>query len=184
MSMAESMRAAATLPTDKRPDTLLIFSAVVLLALPVPAAQLYVATSGSDSNSGTRRKPFATLERARDEARRFTQNGKLPKGGLTIWLRGGDYLRTNALELTTADAGTPNSPIVWRACKGETVRLLGGRKLSGFEPVTDPAITRVASSTCGRMKSKFLSVSYTPCRAGIARVPPDDPSECHPPRRQ
>ena len=140
MSMAELMRAMASFPTGKRPDTLLILSAALLLALPAPAAQLYVATTGSDTNSGTRRKPFATLERARDEVRRFSQNGKLPKGGVTIWLRGGDYLRTNALELTAADAGTPNSPIVWRAGKGETVRLLGGRKLSGFAAVTDPAM--------------------------------------------
>ena len=34
MSMAEPTRAAATLPTDKRPDTLLVLSAVLLLALP------------------------------------------------------------------------------------------------------------------------------------------------------
>ena len=97
MSIAKLIRAVASLPTDKKPNTLLILSAALLLALPTPAAQLYVATTGNDTNSGTRHKPFATLERARDEIRRFTQNGKLPKGGVTIWLRGGDFLRTNAL---------------------------------------------------------------------------------------
>jgi len=114
--------------------------ATLLLALPSLAAELYVAPTGSDDNPGTRAKPFATLERARDEVRRFTQAGKLPRGGVTVWLRGGDYLRTNALELTAADSGTPTAPVVWRARKEETVRLLGGMKLSGFEPVTDPAI--------------------------------------------
>jgi hypothetical protein len=140
MSTAEWMWAVATPPTGKWPATSLILYATLLLALPAPAAQLYVATAGSDTNPGTQNKPFATPERARDEVRRLAQRGKLSKGGVTIWLRGGDYLRTNALELTAADSGTPQSPIVWRACKGETVRLLGGRKLSGFEPATDPAI--------------------------------------------
>jgi hypothetical protein len=122
------------------PLRLLILNATLLLALPTPAAQLYIGPAGSDTNSGTQSKPFATLERARDEARRLKQDGKPPKGGLTIWLRGGDYFRANALELTAADSGTPDTPIVWRACKGETVRLLGGRKLAGFQPVTEPGI--------------------------------------------
>jgi len=115
-------------------------SATLLLALPSPAAELYVSPHGSDTNSGTRARPFATLERARDEVRRLRQAEKLPKGGITIWLRGGDYLRTNALELTAGDSGTPKGPVVWRAAKGETVRLLGGCRLSGFTPVTDAAL--------------------------------------------
>ena len=128
MTMAELMRGVASL------------SAALLLALPASAVELYVAPNGGDTNPGTHAKPFATLERARDEARRLRQDGKAAKGALTIWLRGGDYLRTNALELTAADSGTSNAPIIWRAAKGESARLLGGRKLSGFAPVTDAVI--------------------------------------------
>ncbi|HOX58637.1 MAG TPA: right-handed parallel beta-helix repeat-containing protein [Candidatus Paceibacterota bacterium] len=113
--------------------------AALLLAPVCPAADLYVSPAGSDSNAGTRARPFATLERARDEARRLRQNHKPSKGALTIWLRAGDYFRTNALDLTAEDSGTPNTPVCWSAIKGETVRLLGGRPLSGFVPVTDPA---------------------------------------------
>src|ERR1019366_1877443 len=123
-----------------RPAQLLILSTILLLALPGPAAQLYLSTAGSDNNPGTRAKPFATLERARDEARKLRQEGRLSRSGATIWLQGGDLLRTNALQLTAADSGTPNAPIVWRAAKGEDVRLLGGRKLVGLESVADPAI--------------------------------------------
>jgi hypothetical protein len=119
---------------------LLFLSATLLLALPGLSAELYVSPVGRDTNPGTRAKPFATLERARDQVRKLRQDDRLPRGGITIWLRRGDYVRTNALELTTADSGTPEAPIVWRACKGETARLLGGRRLSGFEPVTNPAI--------------------------------------------
>jgi hypothetical protein len=126
--------------------------AALLFTLSCPATQLYVATTGSDQNPGTRHKPFATLERARDEARGLRREGKLPGGGVTVWLRGGDYLRTNALELTAADSGTAKSPIVWRASKGETVRLLGGRRLPGFEPVTDTSIlARLPESSRGHV---------------------------------
>ena len=81
MSMAELMRAVASLPTDKRPGTFLILSAALLLTLPAPAAQLYVATTGSDTNSGSRRKPFATLERARDEVELTLRDGVALAGG-------------------------------------------------------------------------------------------------------
>ena len=103
-------------------------------------AQVYVSPIGADTNPGTKSKPFATLERARDTVRELRRTGKLPNEGLTIWLRGGDYLRTNALELGTADSGTASGPIVWRSVRGERARLLGGRVLKEFQPVTNAAI--------------------------------------------
>jgi len=112
------------------------------LGLGVEAAtrQLFVSPAGLDTNPGTRSKPFATLEAARNAVRQLKQNGELPKGGVRIWLRGGEYVRTMAFDLTSADSGTPEAPITYRAYKHETVRLLGGRKLSGLAPVTDPAV--------------------------------------------
>jgi hypothetical protein len=104
------------------------------------AADLYVSLTGDDANPGSESRPLATLEAARDAARRLRQDGRLATGGVTIWLRGGDYVRTSALELTAADAGTAEAPVVWRACPEETVRLLGGQQLPEFQPVTDEAI--------------------------------------------
>lgn len=103
-------------------------------------ADFYVAPKGSDKNSGTKSNPFLTLERARDAVRELKHAGTIPKNGLTVWLRAGDVVRTNALELTQADSGTAEGPIVWRAYPNERVRLLGGRMLSGFKPVTDTNI--------------------------------------------
>ena len=103
-------------------------------------ADFHVSPAGADSNPGTKSKPFASLERARNAIRELTTAGELPKGGVTVWLRGGDYFRTNALELGPSDSGTANAPIIWRAFRNERVRLLGGRTLTGFQPVTDPAV--------------------------------------------
>ncbi|MCB1127602.1 MAG: right-handed parallel beta-helix repeat-containing protein, partial [Verrucomicrobiae bacterium] len=63
--------------------------------------------------------------------------GDLPADGLTVWLHEGVYFRDRALGLTGADSGTSDAPIVWRAMPGETVRLTGGRTLTGFEKVSD-----------------------------------------------
>jgi len=123
-----------------RASLLTICSVTLLVAAPTLQADFFVSPTGVDTNPGTKAKPFASLETARDAVRRLKAQGKLPRGGVTVWLRGGDYPRTNALELSAEDSGTPNAPIVWRAWKNETVRLLGGRKLNGFEPITDAAM--------------------------------------------
>ncbi len=103
-------------------------------------ADFYVSPTGRDGNPGSEDRPFATLEAARDAVRRQKAAGLPPRGGVTIWLRGGDHVRTNALELTAADSGTPEAPLVWRAFAGETPRLLGGRRLEAFLPLSDPAV--------------------------------------------
>ena len=99
-----------------------------------------MSPAGSDGNPGTKAKPFATLERARGAVRELKRGARFPKRGLTVWLRGGDYVRTKPLELAPEDSGTPEAPIIWRSYKHESVRLLGGRRLAGFQITTDPAV--------------------------------------------
>lgn len=52
----------------------------------------------------------------------------------------GVYPLAQAFELTAADAGTADGPITYRAAPGAEVRLSGGRAVTNFAPVTDPAI--------------------------------------------
>ncbi len=58
-------------------------------AMPSHAITLHVAPGGADANPGTRAKPFATLERARDEVRALKKAGPLPRGGVAVELAGG-----------------------------------------------------------------------------------------------
>jgi len=119
----------------------LIFIFSLFLALLSPArADFYISTSGSDAGGGTKSKPFATLEGARDAIRYRIARGDGKRKPITIWVHGGDYLRTNAFELIAADSGAADAPIAWRAYKNERVRLLGGRTLTGFTPVSDAAV--------------------------------------------
>ena len=109
---------------------------------------LFVANNGNDTWSGRLSEPnaaqtdgpFATLERARDEIRKMKRAGEIPEGGVTVEMCGGMYQREQAFELSAEDSGSEDAPVVYRAQQGETVRLAGGKVVTGFEPVTDPAI--------------------------------------------
>ena len=102
----------------------------------------YVSPSGDDSALGSRSRPFATLSKARDAIRELKEAGGLPEGGITVHIRSGVYSLTESFELTDRDGGTESSPIVYRAYKDEEVRLIGGKRIDGFKPVTNPAILK------------------------------------------
>lgn len=115
---------------------------------PAPGRTIYVAPGGNDAWSGTLAEPngektdgpLATLEHARDEVRRLKRESGLPAGGVAVVLRGGAYERAKTFELGPDDSGTADSPVVYRAAEGEEVRLVGGRRVTGFKPVADPAV--------------------------------------------
>ncbi len=104
------------------------------------AAEFTVATDGDDANPGTETKPFATLGRARDAVRELKAKGPLPGGGVTVELRGGAYQLAQPFALAEADGGASNAPVVYRARKGEDVRLVGGRIVTGWTRVADAAV--------------------------------------------
>ncbi len=100
----------------------------------------FVALNGQDSNPGTREKPFATLERARDAIRAARGTKGTEWHGATVWLAGGFYERRESFELTTKDSGTAEAPVIYRALPGETVRLVGGVRVTNFTKTTDAAV--------------------------------------------
>jgi len=57
-----------------------------------------------------------------------------------VVLLGGNYVRTNSLNLTSADSGEVGASVIWQAAKSQRVRLLGGRSLAGFRPVTNAGV--------------------------------------------
>ena len=121
--------------------------ALAALGLAGPATagvELHVSPKGDDGAAGTKTAPFRTMQQARDAVRRLKARGPLATGGVTVWLRGGQYPLAETVELTEADGGTAEAPVVYRAAAGEQPRLLGGRMVrpGDLRPVTDPAILR------------------------------------------
>ena len=104
---------------------------------------LHVAQNGDDGNPGTRDKPLATLERARNAVRELKkQPGGTAAGGITVDVQAGLYAMDATLELGAEDSGTADAPVIYRAAPGAEVRLSGGRTISGFEPVSDAALLK------------------------------------------
>jgi len=119
------------------------FLALTFLAGGAAMGQEYwVSVAGNDSAAGTKDMPFATLERARDAVRETRKAGGLPKGGVTVWLRGGVYEISKTFELNHTDSGTAESLMVVRSVPGEEVRLVGRKQIpsSAFKTVTDPDV--------------------------------------------
>ncbi len=97
----------------------------------------YVAPRGNDANPGTRSRPFATLERARNAVRSVRNSEKRE-----VVVREGAYERRSAFTLGPEDSGTETNPVVWRAASSGKARLVGGSVLpaSAFRLVEDPAV--------------------------------------------
>lgn len=122
---------------------ILAFLFVQLISITAEAGEnaFYVSTDGDDKASGTSvAKAFATLQCARDAIGKLKKAEALLEGGVTVWIRSGEYYLDGGFELTSEDSGTSESPIVYRAMSGERVRIIGGREVSGWQKVQEKAI--------------------------------------------
>jgi len=79
------------------------------------AADLYVSLEGSDDNSGSKGKPFASLAAARDAARSYAG-----KEAVTVQVADGVYYLPETLIFTTADSGAEKYPVTYQARKPQT----------------------------------------------------------------
>ena len=156
---------------------------VLMVADCAGAAKLFVSPNGNDVWSGRLAGPnaeltdgpLASLERARDEVRKMKAGAGLPAGGVVIELRPGVYELSRTFELTAADSGTAASPVVYRASPDGDVRLVGGRVVAGWQPVTDPAVLGRMDEcpflhSSGRISGRRVSVHgdglcFRPCRS-------------------
>ena len=93
--------------------------------------EFYVATNGSDKNSGTEKKPFLTLERARDAVRKANRK---KVGEITVYLRGGTHVRNGTFLLTQQDSGKKGNTVLYTSYPNERAVLSGGTALSGWQP--------------------------------------------------
>jgi parallel beta-helix repeat protein len=120
-----------------------LFLAIALLgAARCQAVDIFVSPRGSDNADGSRARPFATLEQARDAIRHAKATDRYPSTGLVVQLAPGDYRRGAPFELGAEDSGKAGAPIIYRGAPGGVTRILGGRSfsLSEFAPVQDSAI--------------------------------------------
>lgn len=103
-------------------------------------AELFVSTTGDDNNPGTIDNPFKTIEGAQKAIRNLKSTTGLPKGGITVQIRGGDYYYLNSsVTFNEEDSGTKECPIIYKRYNDEKVSFNGGVHidLSKATPVSD-----------------------------------------------
>jgi len=89
---------------------------------------LYVSPSGDNKNQGTLKKPFASLERAKEAVKLLKKDGN--KNEVNIVLLKGTYYLEEPLVFTSDESGFPGAPYIIKAERSAKVTLSGGVKLS------------------------------------------------------
>lgn len=111
------------------------------------AADLFVAPAGSDTNPGTKDKPFATLQRAITAARTAQP--------ATIQLMDGTYVQATPLTLTAADSGLK--------IQGDNTRLIAAKAVppATLHLSTDPRLDPEAKGHVYEIDTATLGLSHT-----------------------
>jgi hypothetical protein len=91
----------------------------------------YVSPAGSDSNPGTREKPFATIEKAKEAVRSAGQSGQL--ADITVYLDGGVYQVEESIAFKPEDSGKDSFQVIYKAMEGEKPILSGGLQITDWE---------------------------------------------------
>jgi parallel beta-helix repeat protein len=117
----------------------LLAGTLIMTAGMLPASTVYVATNGNDQWSGRLPQPNAaetdgplrTLQGTQKYVRAIIRDGLTEP--VDVVIRQGAYHLENTLSFTQADSGTPECPVTWRAAEGETVRIRGVRRVTGWK---------------------------------------------------
>ena len=101
--------------------------------------ELYVALDGDDTNSGSKDKPFATINKALEYVEALQNYGV---DGIVVYLREGTYLVNEPITLNEAHSGKNGIPVIISAYPGETVSFTGAVNIAGSKAtaVSDESI--------------------------------------------
>lgn len=146
----------------KRILTIIVCVTLAMHAQAQIMASYYVSPAGNDSNPGTEAQPFKTIKKARDVIR--ARPGAWT-GDIYVWLRGGTYTFTSALEFTETDAGKDGHYVAYQAYTNERPIISGGTQITGWS-LWQNGIYRAA---CGSQEFRQLYVNGK--RAVRARTP-------------
>ncbi|WP_405296764.1 right-handed parallel beta-helix repeat-containing protein [Algibacter sp. Ld11] len=93
----------------------------------------FVATNGSDTNPGTKKRPFATINRAKMAIRGLSKKDK----DIVVYIRGGRYYMDKPIVFDELDSAKDGFKVTYKAYGGEKPVIIGGKPLSNWEKVSD-----------------------------------------------
>jgi len=115
---------------------LVLWGFVLFSVVSHASVKIYVSTSGNDSNQGTKDSPLASLKGAVNKVQALSEDQK-SDGPVEIIIGDGNYFMPEPLVLEPNNSGTENSPLVFKAESGAHPVFYGGKRISGFEKVSE-----------------------------------------------
>jgi hypothetical protein len=115
---------------------LALVGALIMGTIPAGAATLYVAPNGNDAGPGTRARPLASLQGARDAVRRLKARGPLTEP-MRVQFAAGRYSMEQPVVFGLEDGGTAEAPVIYEAAPGAKPVFTGGRRITGFRRGAD-----------------------------------------------
>jgi hypothetical protein len=101
----------------------------------VYSTDFYLAVTGNDANPGTREKPFATIERAKQAAEiSFRQN---PNEDCTIWLDEEKYNISKPVVFNAERFTNQSANLFFKAVTGKNPIISGGIVITGWQKISD-----------------------------------------------
>lgn len=103
----------------------------------------YIAPYGNDANPGTKAAPFASITAAQKAVRLFKK--EQPDVSVTVLIAAGVYSITTPIIFTKEDGGRISAPVTYKAMDKATPAFTGGKKITGWAKVSDPAMLKKLS---------------------------------------
>jgi hypothetical protein len=114
-----------------------LLALLLLINFPARAADIFVATNGSDLNDGSKGKPLASVAAALRKASELRRlNDATIVNGIHIIVSGGTYNLFEPIVIKPEDAGTALSPTYIEAAANETPVISGGFAISNWKQMT------------------------------------------------
>jgi hypothetical protein len=147
----------------------ILLAIAVVAVLPAHAYEVYISANGSDSNPGTKLKPFQSLVHAKETVAKQIAEKGLPEE-IVILIAGGNYYFNQTLTLDSTVSGRPGKPIVFRAVEGAKPVFSGGRPIdvSNAQLVTSPDVLSMLNPL-GREKIHTIKINESNMRSLLAR---------------
>ncbi len=106
--------------------------------------EIYVAPDGDDSNAGTKESPFKTMDRAREEARKYNDD---MTGNIIVHFAPGYYQLDEMVMFSEEDSGTNGYSIIYKGDSAtESTLISGGTKITGWEKTADGHIWKAKTN--------------------------------------
>ncbi|HEY9186851.1 MAG TPA: right-handed parallel beta-helix repeat-containing protein [Ignavibacteria bacterium] len=111
----------------------LIFLPLFLYGQIKSGYEIFVSPGGNDNNNGSEKKPFKTIERAKE----YIKSLKSQNGDIIVYLRGGEYYLNKTVVFKSEDSGKNGFFVIYKAYKDEKPVISGGVEVKGWEKYKD-----------------------------------------------